>query len=80
MGCISCLAAAPHRRPPAVCALLPLFNEKSATPAMIKHGMDVQQKSIDLWIAFGVGKNFKFYSINSICATIGEPRSQALLM
>ena len=47
---------------------------------MIKHGMDVQQKSIDLWIAFGVGKNFKFYSINSICATIGEPRSQALLM
>ena len=36
------------------------------------------QACIDLWIAFGVGKNFKFYSVNSICATIGEPRSQAL--
>jgi hypothetical protein len=32
--------------PPANCALLPLFYEKSATPAMIKHGMDIQRKAI----------------------------------
>ncbi len=29
--------------PPALCALLPLFYEKAATPAMVKHGMDVRQ-------------------------------------
>ena len=32
--------------PPAVCALLPLFYEKSATPAMIKHGMDIHRQAI----------------------------------
>jgi hypothetical protein len=29
-----------------LCALLPLFYEKAATPAMIKHGMDVQRQAI----------------------------------
>ena len=33
--------------PPAICALLPLFYEKSATPAMVKHGMDVQKQAIE---------------------------------
>uniref|UniRef100_UPI00358E5A52 uncharacterized protein n=1 Tax=Myxine glutinosa TaxID=7769 RepID=UPI00358E5A52 len=33
--------------PSAVCALLPLFYEKSATPAMIKHGMDVQRQATE---------------------------------
>ena len=33
--------------PPAVCSLLPLFYEKAATPAMIKHGMDVQRLAIE---------------------------------
>ena len=32
--------------PPALCALLPLFYEKAATPAMIKHGMDVVRQAI----------------------------------
>ena len=32
---------------PALSALLPLFYEKSSTPAMIKHGMDIQRKAID---------------------------------
>ena len=32
--------------PPALCALLPLFYEKAATPAMIKQGMDVQRQAI----------------------------------
>ena len=34
----------PTEYPPAQCALLPLFYEKAATPAMIKHGMDVQRQ------------------------------------
>ena len=32
--------------PPALSALLPLFYEKAATPAMIKHGMDVLKQAI----------------------------------
>lgn len=32
--------------PPSVCALLPLFYEKAATPSMIKHAMDVQRQAI----------------------------------
>ena len=32
--------------PPALCALLPLFYDKSATPATIKHGMDVEGQAI----------------------------------
>ena len=35
------------QEPPAVCTLLPLFHEKSATPAMIKHGMEVQKQAIE---------------------------------
>ena len=37
----------PMGDPPALCALLPLFYEKSATPAMVRHGMDVQKKAIE---------------------------------
>ena len=33
---------------PALCAMLPLFYEKSATPAMIKHGMDVVKQATNL--------------------------------
>ena len=33
---------------PALCAMLPLFYEKSATPAMIKHGMDVARQATNL--------------------------------
>ena len=33
--------------PPAKCALLPLFYEKSATPAMVKHGMNVLRQAIE---------------------------------
>ncbi len=35
------------RDPPALRALLPLFYEKSATPAMVKHGMDVQKQAVE---------------------------------
>jgi len=47
VGYISCNAGAPDRRSPALCALLPLFNEKSATPVIKKHGMDVQRQAIN---------------------------------
>ena len=33
--------------PPAISSVLPLFYEKAATPAMIKHGMHVQQKATE---------------------------------
>ena len=33
--------------PPVLRALLPLFYEKSATPAKVKHGMDVQKQAIE---------------------------------
>ena len=32
--------------PPALTALLPLFYEKAATPAMVKHGMDVIRQAV----------------------------------
>ncbi len=34
-------------QPPALRALLPLFYEKSATLAMVKHGMDVQKQAVE---------------------------------
>ena len=36
------------------------------------------QPSSDFWIAFGMGKNYRLYHINSICESLGEPRSRAL--
>ena len=31
------------------------------------------QPSCDFWIAFGMGKNYRLYHINSICQSLGEP-------
>ena len=31
--------------PPALCALLPLFNDDFATPAMIRHGVNIQRQA-----------------------------------
>ena len=36
------------------------------------------QPLADIWIAFGMGKDFRFYIINAICATLGDSRSRAL--
>ena len=33
------------------------------------------QPSCDFWIAFGMGKNYRLYHINSICESLEEPRS-----
>ena len=45
-GAYHALHQLPVEDPPGVCALLPLFYEKAATPSMIKHGMDVQRQAI----------------------------------
>ena len=34
--------------------------------------------NIDLWVAFGVGKNFQYIHINSICNDLGREQSRAL--
>ena len=36
------------------------------------------QPLADIWIAFGVGKSYRFLSINTICSTLGELKPQAL--
>lgn len=36
------------------------------------------EPQVDIWIAFGMGKNFRFYSINAICSSLGEAKSRAL--
>ena len=38
----------------------------------------VIQPLADIWVAFGVGKNYRFLSINAICHTLGRPKAQAL--
>ena len=32
----------------------------------------VTQPLIDIWVAFGMGKNYRFYHINAICASLGS--------
>ena len=34
------------------------------------------QPLADIWVAFGVGKNYRFLSINAICHTLGGRRAQ----
>ena len=46
MGCFPCILANAVN-PSALIALLPLFYEKAATLAMVKHGMDIQKKITD---------------------------------
>ena len=36
------------------------------------------QPLVDIWVAFGMGKNYRFYSINTIYSSIGELKSHAL--
>ena len=31
----------------------------------------------DVWVAFGKGKKFRFFSINYICASLGELKARA---
>ena len=34
----------------------------------------------DIWVAFGVGKNYRLYSINALSTSLGTKRSQELPM
>ena len=36
------------------------------------------QPLADIWVAFGMGKNYRLLSINAICDSLGEPKAQAL--
>ncbi|CAB4034500.1 Hypothetical predicted protein [Paramuricea clavata] len=36
------------------------------------------QPELDLWLAFGMGRNFRFISVNCICAILGKPQSTSL--
>eukprot|EP00057_Strongylocentrotus_purpuratus_P020933 XP_011675407.1 PREDICTED: uncharacterized protein LOC100891484 [Strongylocentrotus purpuratus] len=38
----------------------------------------VEYPDIDIWVAFGMGKNFCHYNINNICRNLGEDKSLAL--
>ena len=42
------------------------------------HDLTATQPFVDIWVTFGMGKNYRFYHINDICASLGEPRSRSL--
>ena len=33
---------------------------------------------VSIWVAFGMGKHFRFYSVNTICASLGEFKSRSV--
>ena len=44
------------------------------------HDLLVIQPLTDIWVAFGMGKKYRFCHINSICKSLGKDKSRALLM
>ena len=34
-------------------------------------------QNVQVWVAFGMGKSFRYLSINGICAALGEQKSRA---
>ena len=36
------------------------------------------QPDLDIWVVFGTGKSFRYYSINAVCSSLGEAKSRAL--
>ena len=42
------------------------------------HKMLAFQSLVDIWVAFGTGKSYRFYHINTIFESLGELRSKAL--
>jgi len=36
------------------------------------YNLIVTQPLIDIWVAFGMGKHYRFYHINAICASLGS--------
>ena len=41
-------------------------------------GLVVIQHLADIWVAFGMGKKYRFYHINQLCKSLIEAKSQAL--
>ena len=44
------------------------------------HKLLLSQPKADIWVAFGVGKKYRHYSINALSTSLGTKRSQALPM
>ena len=42
------------------------------------HGLCEQNPSADIWVAFGTGKQFRYYHINTICEELGRDKSMSL--
>ena len=42
------------------------------------HNLIVTNPAAEIWIAFGMGKNFSFYNIGSICSSLGDHKARAL--
>ena len=42
------------------------------------HDLSQINADLDLWVAFGTGMNYTHYSINAICARLGERKSRSL--
>ena len=42
------------------------------------HNIIDQYPNAALWVAFGTGKYFRYYSINTICAHLGKLKSRCL--
>ena len=42
------------------------------------HDLITIQPLADIWVAFGMGKHYRFYHINAICTDLGVPQSRAL--
>lgn len=42
------------------------------------HFLRAVQPDLELWVTFGMGRNFSFISVNSICDDLGQVRSKSL--
>ena len=47
-------------------------------PECTFHDLTATQPFADIWTAFDMEKNCRFYHINAICASMREPRSRSL--
>jgi len=46
--------------------------------AGVFHELIATQPLANIWVAFGMGKNYSFFHMNTICASLGESQSKAL--
>ena len=42
------------------------------------HDLKAVNAHVNIWVTFGMGRNFKLISINRICASLGEQKSRSL--